>query len=450
MITTTDFYIVVGLGKSGMSLVRYLASQRASFAVVDTRSSPPELTTLKIEYPQVEVQCGELNVEFLCKAKTLFVSPGLDLKTPALQTAAKRGVRLSGDVDLFSQLAKAPIVAITGSNGKSTVTTLVGEMAKAAGRKVAVGGNLGEPALNLLADDIDLYVLELSSFQLESCQQLNAEVATLLNVSEDHMDRYSDLAAYSDAKQRIFLGAKQVVVNLDDLLSIPKKALTTAVRWEFTTKLAKSDFTGFKLDSLQGDGWIIFNNEPLLPLDRLKIRGSHNWSNVMAALALGHAVGLSFEAMIEALVNFKGLPHRCEWVAEKAGVVYYNDSKATNVGAALAAIDGLGRDITGKLVLVAGGDGKGADFNSLKEPIENYCRAVILLGKDAPLIEKILDTAIPRIYVSSIEQAVAEASKLAQKNDAVLLAPACASWDMFKNFEERGQLFAEAVKGLSE
>lgn len=234
-----------------------------------------------------------------------------------------------------------------------------------------------------------------------------------------------------------------------DPQSTPKVAPTTAIRWEFTTKL-KSGFTGFKLDSLQGDGRIVFNNEPLLPLDKLKIRGSHNWSNAMAALALGHAVGLPFEAMIEALVNFKGLPHRCEWVADKAGVVYYNDSKATNVGAALAAIDGLGRDVTGKLVLIAGGDGKGADFNSLKEPIKNYCRAVILLGKDAPLIEKILDTAIPRIYVSSIEQAVAEASKLAEKNDAVLLAPACASWDMFKNFEERGQLFAEAVKGLSE
>lgn len=449
MITTTDFYIVVGLGKSGMSLVRYLASQGASFAVTDTRSNPPELTTLKTEYPHVEVQCGELNVEFLCKAKTLFVSPGLDLKTPALQEAAKRGVKLSGDVDLFSQLAKAPIVAITGSNGKSTVTTLVGEMAKVAGRKVAVGGNLGEPALNLLADDVDLYVLELSSFQLESCQQLNAEVATLLNVTEDHMDRYADLAAYIDAKQRIFLDAKQVVVNLDDPQSTPKVAPTTAICWEFTTKL-KSGFTGFKLDSLQGDGWIVFNNDPLLPLDKLKIRGSHNWSNAMAALALGHAVGLPFEAMIETLVNFKGLPHRCEWVADKAGVIYYNDSKATNVGAALAAIDGLGRDVTGKLVLIAGGDGKGADFDSLKEPIKNYCRAVILLGKDAPLIEKILDTAIPRIYVSSIEQAVAEASKLAEKNDAVLLAPACASWDMFKNFEERGHLFAEAVKGLSE
>ncbi|MFD1259491.1 UDP-N-acetylmuramoyl-L-alanine--D-glutamate ligase [Entomomonas asaccharolytica] len=450
MITTSDFYIVVGLGKSGMSLVRYLASQGASFAVADTRSNPPELATLKTDYPQVEVQCGELNVDFLCKAKTLFVSPGLDLKTPALQQAAKRGVKLSGDIDLFSQLAKAPIIAITGSNGKSTVTTLVGEMSKAAGRKVAVGGNLGEPALNLLADNIELYVLELSSFQLESCQQLNAEVATLLNVSEDHMDRYADLAAYSDAKQRIFLGAKQVVINLDDPRSAPKGTADTGVRWTFTTQVANSDFTGFKLDTLQGEGWIVFNNDPLLPLDKLKIRGSHNWSNAMAALALGHAVGLSFEAMIDALVNFKGLPHRCEWVAEKAGVVYYNDSKATNVGAALAAIDGLGRDISGKIVLVAGGDGKGADFSSLKEPIKNYCRAVILLGKDAPLIEEILDTAVPRIYVNSIEQAVTEASDLAKKNDAVLLAPACASWDMFKNFEERGLLFAEAVKRLSE
>lgn len=448
MLTMNDFYIVVGLGKSGMSLVRYLAKQGASFAVVDTRSNPPELATLKIDYPQIEVHCGELNVEFLCKAQTLFVSPGLDLRTPALQEAVKRGVKLSGDVDLFSTLAKAPIVAITGSNGKSTVTTLVGEMAKAAGKKVAVGGNLGEPVLNFLADDVELYVLELSSFQLESCQQLNAEVATILNISEDHMDRYDDLAGYVGAKQRIFLGAKQAVINLEDGLATPKNT-DNLTFWEFTTKPVSKEFKGFCLASLDGRDWIVFEDKPLLVLDQLKIRGRHNWANALASLALGYAVGLPFDAMLAVLVEFKGLAHRCEWIAEVAGVTYYNDSKATNVGAALAAIDGLGNDIAGKLVLVAGGDGKGADFSGLRKPINEYCRAVILLGKDAPIIEKLLDSSVVKVHVTSIEQAVSEAARLAQAGDAVLLAPACASWDMFKNFEQRGDLFAEAVRRLN-
>lgn len=448
MIATDHFRIVVGLGKSGLSLVRYLASQGVPFAVVDTRSNPPELASIQAEFPQLEVHCGGLDAEFLCKAKTLYVSPGLSLQTPALQEAAKRGVKLSGDIDLFSKLAKAPIVAITGSNGKSTVTTLVGEMAKAAGKNVAVGGNLGKPALSMLADDVDLYVLELSSFQLESCELLNAEVATVLNITEDHMDRYADLQAYHRAKHRIFRGAKQVVVNLDDPLSNPLVA-EQVTRWEFTSQ-SKQAFNGFKLDSLQGEAWIVFENKPLLPLSQLKIRGRHNYANAMAALALGHAVGLPFPAMIEALIEFKGLEHRCQWAAEQAGVSYYNDSKATNIGAALAAIEGLGGDIAGKLILIAGGDGKGADFRTLKQSISRYCRAIVLLGRDAPLIEKVLEPDMPRVYVQSIEEAVAQATQFAQAGDAVLLAPACASWDMFKDFEERGKLFTKAAQEIAE
>jgi len=443
----SDFCIVVGLGKSGLSLVRYLASQGIAFAVVDTRSSPPELATLQKDFPQITIKCGELDVEFLCKANILYVSPGLDLKTPALQEAAKRGVKLSGDIDLFSQVAQAPIVAITGSNGKSTVTTLVGEMAKAAGKKVAIGGNLGEPALSLLADDTELYVLELSSFQLESCQQLNAEVATILNISEDHMDRYTGLADYSAAKQRILLGAKQVVINLDDPLATPMTLSDAVIRWEYTTN-ANQGFKGYKVDFIEGEGWLVFNDEPLMMLDELKIKGRHNWANALAALALGHAVGLPFEAMKQALANFSGLAHRCEWITKKAGVSYFDDSKATNVGAALAAITGLGSSIKGKLVLIAGGDGKGADFSPLTEAIADYCRAVVLLGRDAVLIEKILATTTTSVHVKSIEEAVVEAAKLACKEDAVLLAPACASWDMFKNFEQRGDLFAKAAREL--
>ena len=221
LIATDNFRIIVGLGKSGMSLVRFLARQGARFAVADTRANPPELATLREQFPEVEVRCGELDVEFLCRASELLVSPGLAIATPQLQEAAKRGVKLSGDIDLFARHAKAPIVAITGSNAKSTVTTLVAEMAAAAGKKVAAGGNLGTPALDLLSDDVELYVLELSSFQLETTEQLNAEVATCLNISEDHMDRYADLPAYHLAKHRIFRGARQVVVNRDDPLSRP-------------------------------------------------------------------------------------------------------------------------------------------------------------------------------------------------------------------------------------
>lgn len=446
---TSDFAIVVGLGKSGLSVVRYLASQGVTFAVVDTRNDPPELATLQKDFPHVTVTCGELNADFLCTAKILYVSPGLDLKMPALQKAAQRGVKLSGDIDLFSQQAKAPIVAITGSNGKSTVTTLVGEMAKAAGKKVAVGGNLGEPALNLLADDIELYVLELSSFQLETCQQLNAEVATILNISEDHMDRYEALADYSAAKQRIFRGAKQVVISLDDPLSAPADIDESVTCWEYTTQ-PKLGFKGFSIDFSQGDGWLMCEGRPLIELNKLKIKGRHNWANALAALALGHAVGLSFEAMGKALVNFKGLAHRCEWITEKNSITYFDDSKATNVGAALAAIIGLGSSMNGKLILIAGGDGKGADFTPLTEAIAHYCRAVVLIGRDAPMIEEVLPNQMTRVYVQSMVEAVTTAARLAHSADAVLLAPACASWDMFNGFVERGDSFAKAARELAE
>ena len=445
LITSDQFRIVVGLGKSGMSLVRFLAQQGVRFAVADTRENPPELATLQRDYPQVEVRCGELDVEFLCRATELYVSPGLALATPALQQAAARGVQMSGDIELFARHAKAPIIAITGSNAKSTVTTLVGEMAKAAGKKVAVGGNLGTPALDLLADDVELYVMELSSFQLETTHSLNAEVATCLNVSEDHMDRYSGMQTYHLAKHRIFRGARQVVVNRDDALSRPLVADQLPC-WTFG--LGKPDFRGFGLIEEAGDKCLAFQFDALLPVRELKIRGAHNQSNALAALALGHAVGLPFAAMLEALKHFTGLAHRCQWVGELRGAHYYDDSKATNVGAALAAIEGLGADINGKLLLIAGGDGKGADFSALRVPVAHYCRAVVLLGRDAARLAEALDGAAVQVRVNSLEEAVAQCAALAQPGDAVLLSPACASLDMFKNFEERGRLFAQAVGGL--
>ncbi|QZX84291.1 UDP-N-acetylmuramoyl-L-alanine--D-glutamate ligase [Metapseudomonas otitidis] len=446
LIASDHFRIVVGLGKSGMSLVRFLARQGVPFAVADTRENPPELATLRLQFPQVEVRCGELDVEFLCRAQELYVSPGLALATPALQEAAKRGVKLSGDIELFARHAKAPIVAITGSNAKSTVTTLVGDMARAAGKRVAVGGNLGTPALDLLADDIELYVMELSSFQLETTERLNAEVATVLNVSEDHMDRYADMQAYHLAKHRIFRGARQVVVNRGDALSRPLVADQLPC-WSFG--LNKPDFKAFGLIEEDGEKYLAYQFEKLMPVRELKVRGAHNQANALAALALGHAVGLPFESMLAALREFTGLAHRCQWVRELRGVAYYDDSKATNVGAALAAIEGLGADIDGKLVLIAGGDGKGADFSGLTAPVARYCRAVVLLGRDAELIAAALGDAVPLVRVKTLDEAVQRCAELAREGDAVLLSPACASLDMFKNFEERGRLFAQAAEGLS-
>jgi UDP-N-acetylmuramoylalanine--D-glutamate ligase len=445
LIASDQFRIVVGLGKSGMSLVRFLAQQGVRFAVADTRANPPELATLQRDYPQVEVRCGELDVDFLCRAAELYVSPGLALATPALREAAARGVGMSGDIDLFTRHAKAPIVAITGSNAKSTVTTLVGEMAAAAGRKVAVGGNIGTPALDLLAEDVELYVLELSSFQLETTERLNAEVATCLNVSEDHMDRYDGMQHYHLAKHRIFRGARQVVVNRDDALSRPLIADQVPC-WSFG--LGRPDFKRFGLIEEGGEKQLAFQFETLMPTAELKIRGAHNQSNALAALALGHAVGLPFDAMLQTLRHFAGLPHRCQWVRELRGVGYYDDSKATNVGAALAAIEGLGADIAGKLVLIAGGDGKGADFSALKAPVAKFCRAVVLLGRDAELLAAALGDAAPLVRVATLDQAVQRAAELAESGDAVLLSPACASLDMFKNFEERGRLFAQAAEDL--
>ena len=446
LIASDHFRIVVGLGKSGMSLVRFLANRGIAFAVADTRENPPELATLRRDYPQVEVRCGELDVEFLCRADELYVSPGLALATPALQQAAARGVKLSGDIELFARNAKAPIIAISGSNAKSTVTTLLGEMAVAAGKRVAVGGNLGTPALDLLDDAIELYVMELSSFQLETTDQLNAEVATVLNVSEDHMDRYSGLPAYHLAKHRIFRGARQVVVNRQDALSRPLP-MENVPCWTFGLNVP--DFKGFGLREENGEKYLAFEFQTLMPVRELKIRGAHNQSNALAALALGHAAGLPFDAMLASLRTFAGLAHRCQWLRERDGVSWYDDSKATNVGAALAAIEGLGADIDGKLVLVAGGDGKGADFSALRAPVAAHCRAVVLLGRDAERLAQALGDSVPLIRVGSLDEAVQQGAALAQPGDAVLLSPACASLDMFKNFEERGRLFAQAVEGLA-
>ena len=446
LISTDKQRIIVGLGVTGLSVARYLAGRDLPFAVCDTRANPPGLDKLKRFAPMADLYLGELDAQLLSSADELIINPGIALSTPAIQAAIQAGVKVIGDIELFARAADAPVVAITGSNAKSTVTTLVGMMAEKAGRRVAVGGNIGTPALDLLDQKAELYILELSSFQLETTDALNAEVATVLNVSEDHMDRYADLASYHLAKHRIFRGARQIVVNRDDALTRPLVADQLPC-WSFG--LDKPDFKGFGLIEQGGEKHLAFEFKTLMPVSELKMRGAHNQANALAALALGHAVGLAMAAMLEALREFAGLPHRCQWVGQHAGVDYYDDSKATNVGAALAAIEGFGGDLQGQQVLIAGGDGKGADFAPLVEPISRHCRAVVLLGRDADRLEQALGGRVPVRRVAGIDEAAMAAAELARPGDAVLLSPACASLDMFANFEERGRLFAAAVRRLS-
>ncbi|WP_373186853.1 UDP-N-acetylmuramoyl-L-alanine--D-glutamate ligase [Halopseudomonas sp.] len=445
LITTDKQRIIVGLGKTGLSVARYLAGRGLSFAVADTRENPPGLDQLKRFAPMADLHLGELDPAVLSRASELIVSPGIALAEPALMAARAAGVSLVGDIELFAREAQAPIIAITGSNAKSTVTTLVGEMAAKAGKRVAVGGNIGTPALDLLDEKAELYVLELSSFQLETTDMLNAEVATVLNMSADHMDRYTGVVAYHQAKHRIFRGARQVVVNRDDNLSRP---LLNEQLPCWTFGLSRPDFKDFGLVKEEGEQYLTFEFTPLMPVSQLKMRGAHNHANALAALALGHAVGLPMEHMLDTLREFTGLPHRCQWVASQRGVDYYDDSKATNVGAALAAIEGFAADCQGQLVLIAGGDGKGAEFAPLRSPVQQHCRAVVLLGRDAPLLAEALDGCTQLIRVETLEQAVQAATDVARPGDIVLLSPACASLDMFRNFEERGRLFAEAVGRL--
>jgi len=442
--------IVVGLGKTGFSCVRYLAAQGADFMVVDSRQKPPYLAQLKKQFPDIAVRLGELNAALLSDAERLIMSPGLALNQPAIQQAIASGTHIGSDIDLFCEAVSAPIVAITGSNAKSTVTTLVGLMAEQAGKAVGVGGNLGIPVLDLLADgEKELYVLELSSFQLELTEKLNAEVATILNVSPDHMDRYESFAAYQDAKRRVFNGCAQIVVNSDeDLLPEPSG---NAKLWHYSIEGIAKDRSEFGLAQQAAESWLMQGEQSLMAVSEVKIKGLHNTSNALAALALGAAVDLPMAAMLQTLRDFTGLPHRCQWVANKGGVDYYNDSKGTNVGATVAALNGLGPASNG-IVLIAGGDGKGADFDDLQQPVWLYCSHLVLIGKDAQRLEDLLAEEVPVSRVNSMVEAVEVAAYVAaqkeNKGDVVLLSPACASLDMFASFEARGDAFVQAVGAL--
>ncbi|MGZ8215815.1 UDP-N-acetylmuramoyl-L-alanine--D-glutamate ligase [Methylomagnum sp.] len=443
----TSRVLVVGLGKTGYSIARFLAARGIPFAVADSREKPPNLAELRETLPDAGVFLGGFRGEAFSAATHLIVSPGVALDVPEIATAVLRGVRALGDLDLFACVAKAPIVAITGANGKSTVTTLLGLMAEADGKKVKVGGNLGTPMLDLLDGEAGLYVLELSSFQLERSDLLEPAAATVLNISPDHMDRYPDIQAYADAKARIFKGDGVRVLNLDDPMVAAMADAGRCVWFGVEGQVASEENSSanhYSLSRIDGEEWLIRRGEPLLKSSEVRIQGRHNIANALAAVALGDAVGLSAESMVATLKKFPGLDHRMQWVVEFDGVAWINDSKATNVGACMAALAGLDRPA----VLIAGGDGKGADFNLLRPVVAEKVRAAVLMGKDAPLLEDALRDVIPLVRVETMKQAVQAARMLAQPGDAVLLAPACASLDQYKDYQERGRMFADAARGL--
>ncbi|WP_428239720.1 UDP-N-acetylmuramoyl-L-alanine--D-glutamate ligase [Gynuella sp.] len=442
-------YAVVGLGMTGLSAARYLLSKKRSVLIMDTRINPPGLKELTEQYPNVRVLTGALDPEKLIEVDEIILSPGLSVHLPEIQHAIKSGVQVSGDIDLFlEQLdsTQTQVIAITGSNGKSTVTALVGEMARAASSRTAVCGNIGVPVLDFVDRDLDFVVLELSSFQLETLNRMSGHIATILNISEDHMDRYESIEDYVRAKQRILMGSRAVVVNLDDDYTTCGQNYPAA---HVDYSLEVSVKNGFSLQVTEdGNKAILFNGDEIwVNGSQLKLKGLHNLANIMAAFSLGQLAGIRKEIMVDVACRFAGLDHRCEWVAEKNGTVFIDDSKGTNVGATIAALRGLGDESLKHIVLIAGGIGKGADFHELGQMIQRFCRKVILIGQDAELIAKHLNS-IEHLFTDTLQNAVDKAYEVAKPGDLVLLSPACASMDMFKNFEDRGNQFKRIVGEL--
>ncbi|MCF7994008.1 MAG: UDP-N-acetylmuramoyl-L-alanine--D-glutamate ligase [Chromatiaceae bacterium] len=444
---------VVGLGKTGLSCARWLHAQGAEVAVLDSRTTPPGLAQLQDELPDVAVLVGGFDASVLAAVDEIIVSPGVPVSTAALRAASDKGIPIVGDVELFARAATAPVIAITGSNGKSTVTTLVGEMLRHAGLDAAVGGNLGIPVLDLLRADAQWYVLELSSFQLETTECLPTHAATVINLSADHLDRYPDMAAYGAAKARIFAHAERALVNRDDPAA---SALAAGVADQVGFSLSEpANEVDYGLISNDQQVWLARGRTRLIATTELRMPGRHNLANALAALALAEMAGVSPEAGCEVLREFPGLAHRSELVAERRGVRWINDSKGTNPGATIAALAGIVDEpgqrasaAPARAVLIAGGEGKGADFSTLAPVVSRCARAVVLIGRDAALLEQALNDTVPLHRAASMEEAVRLAERLAQPGDAVLLSPACASFDMFDDYQHRGRAFATAVAGL--
>ncbi|KAA5929774.1 UDP-N-acetylmuramoyl-L-alanine--D-glutamate ligase [Pantoea sp. Bo_2] len=429
--------VIIGLGLTGLSCVDFFLAQGVTPRVMDTRVSPPGLDKLP---GQVERHLGGINGDWLLAADLIVASPGVALAHPILSEAVEAGIEIVGDIELFCREAQAPIVAITGSNGKSTVTTLVGEMAKAAGWQAGVGGNIGLPALSLLQSPAQLYVLELSSFQLETTHSLKAAAATVLNVTEDHMDRYPlGMQQYRAAKLRVYENAQTCIVNADDALTMPvrgadKRCVSFGV-----------DFGDYHLNKQQGSIWLRVKGEKVLNTAEMKMVGQHNYTNALAALALADAVGLPRASSLAALTQFNGLAHRFQLVHEHQGVRWINDSKATNVGSTEAALNGL--QVTGTLWLLMGGDGKSADFTPLIPWLQGDNVRIYCFGRDGDALAALRPDIAVR--TETMRQAMEQIAPQVKAGDMVLLSPACASLDQFRNFEQRGDQFAQLAKELS-
>jgi UDP-N-acetylmuramoylalanine--D-glutamate ligase len=446
--------LIIGLGKTGLSCAEYLNDQSMAFRAMDTRDVAPFSEQISnLTYCEL-ILCGDPNLhmnameQYLEKISRIIISPGAVLKGAFLELVQRLKIKVIGDIELFAQVVKAPVIAITGSNGKSTVTQLTGELLKAAGHKVLVGGNIGTPVLDLLKLEIpDYYVLELSSFQLETTESLRPVAGTVLNLSMDHLDRYESYEQYCAVKLSLLAVSENIIINTDEFTSAVENTNSAN---EITLSLSSNPNIDYSREQ-QTDGsyWICKNNKPLFDQSILKIAGLHNVGNAMVSLALCSAAGVEFnQAILSKLGNFSGLKHRCQFIAELDGVRFYNDSKATNIGATIAGLKGLAETINGKLILIAGGDGKGADFNPLSEVFKRYLTALILIGRDA---ERLLEEAgleNRSVVVDDMKQAVSTAFNYASSGDAILLAPACASYDMYRGFEHRGDVFTAEVEAL--
>lgn len=445
---SASVYLVVGLGKTGYSIARYLRRRNYPFVVFDTRANPPGLSEFSQEFPGVDVFCEEFPESLYDHITEIICSPGIPLDAQFMQKAVAKNIPIVGDIECLAREINVPLVAITGTNGKSTVTTLVGEMAKAAGISVAVAGNIGLPVLDILDVGVKygLWVLELSSFQLDLTSTLNPIAATILNITPDHLDRHHTLEAYIRAKQRVYLGAHTIIFNRDDAQTYPQLLGKNNKIISFGLDEPQDDHWG--LHEYDGQTYLMRGKTRLLAVSELRIKGRHNWSNALAACALSETIGITLDKMCEVLRRFSGLPHRSQWVRTLDEVDWINDSKGTNVGATVSAMSGIGSAMSGKIILIAGGQGKGADFSDLRDPVAEYARAVILIGEDAEHIEQALAHAVEVWHATSLKHAVQMAKEAALPGDVVLLSPACASFDMFRDFNHRGEEFATLVNGL--
>ncbi len=434
--------LVMGLGVTGLSFARYLQRSGAKARFVDTRNDPPGQAELKALLPDVVLNVGKPSPDLLDNVQRIMVSPGISDSDSLLVEARRRGIEIVSDIELFAKAAKAPFIAITGSNGKSTVTTLLGLMCDAAGLRGLTGGNLGRPALDLLVDEKpEFYVLELSSFQLQRTATLPAAVSVLLNISPDHIDWHGSEEAYIEAKYRVYKDAQAVVINRDEPPAVSRIAHARQVI-SFGADEPAEDQYGLRV--VDGVTYLARGKQLLLATHEVAMRGRHNYLNSLAAMAVGELMGLPLPAMLQVLHEFPGLPHRMRHVATRRGVEYINDSKATNTGAAIASVE----SIDTMLVLIGGGDGKGGDFTSLANALRGKLRAAVLMGKDADKMALAFDGLAPIAHVADMQTAVERAAEFAVSGDTVLLAPACASLDQYKNYAERGDMFAHYAEAL--